>query len=89
MQISGTTSPIFDPALVFSEGSEAAVKEQSPPPFGVDSWFRFDDARITKATRLEVEQHGYGGQRGSSMSTTAYLLQYVRKDAIPALLFHR
>jgi hypothetical protein len=77
------------PGLGILGGFGSSCKGTEPPPFGVDSWFRFDDARITKATRLEVEQHGYGGQRGSSMSTTAYLLQYVRKDAIPALLFHR
>ena len=53
------------------------------------SWFRFDDARVVKVSRRVVELEGFGGMHnGGTTSTSAYLLQYVRRDSIPALLHH-
>ena len=46
-------------------------------------WYRLDDERVSSATLSEALKDGAGSGRGA---TSAYLLQYVRVDATPALL---
>jgi len=46
-------------------------------------WYRLDDERVSSATLSDALKDGAGGGRGA---TSAYLLQYVRVDATPALL---
>lgn len=53
------------------------------PDRGGGGWFRCDDERVASVAAAEALRDGAGGGRGA---TSAYLLQYVRIDAAPALL---
>lgn len=57
---------------------------------GGRSWVRLDDTVATPISRKAVLAEGGGTGRAGlgGVSTGAYLLQYVREDAIPALLHH-
>uniref|UniRef100_A0A7S2FXJ1 USP domain-containing protein n=1 Tax=Octactis speculum TaxID=3111310 RepID=A0A7S2FXJ1_9STRA len=53
-------------------------------------WTRFDDTRVSEGVRWsQVLSDGKGGRASlDGVSRNAYLLQYVRRDAIPALLHY-
>ena len=52
-----------------------------------DQWFKCDDLNVKEVTWEDVKAHGSGKmRRGGAWSTSAYLLQYARKDSARALL---
>ena len=80
--------------MMHSGGAEAGHYYAYVRPYlaGRDEarWVKCDDVRVAEVGRRTVLTEGAGveGGRLSRGSTTAYLLQYVREDAIPKLLHH-
>ena len=64
----------------------AYVRPQLGSPGG-GPWLCFDDSDVAEVPARQVFNDAFGGRVGAGgMSRNAYLLQYVRRDAVPSLL---
>ena len=55
------------------------------PDITKDDWFRFDDSKVTRASRKQAIDANFGSSRGGNSTPTAYMLIYV-KNSSQALL---